>query len=642
MDPRALSRSAAALLALALVSPSAPARAQTALQSQRASHNTFRVDGSLRDWSSVAMQSFGSGDDASFEFAMAQDAEGLYVAARVRDERMIRTRRPGNREDVLVLTLATPGERGLEAVEFWLYAGEEGSSAAVALMAEPGGRPRPARGARILEAAVPGGYELEAYLPLALVPNPARTSAMRAAVRLVDVDVATNPTVEATVSSVPSDVTDPAQLPEVQASSGPASAVAAFRRDQGLANAPVRFEFWGDLAGDEREERVLIVGSALVVVGEGYRDGRGYDFERLGVRGAEDVQRARLEDITGDGKAEIILRLRERDRAGIRANWVVLGTRGEGIDELLSVPVFERTRQGIARARVELRRQRRGAAFIDVRSDGVERLDPATYRGDASDEQSVLLPWAPLRLRTYQWTGSGFAMVASEPNPNAYVPPTAGVERPQTQSTQVTRPAADPPRTMSDDEILARVRADRHVGASVSPRFRTRADVAEGREAEQVLALGGAIVVYGPGFQSGRGYFYFEAASQESELLSVQTGDLTGDGKHEILFTVRQNLGEFQRDILTVLQFSGSSIQPILRVEVARYHGDAERIVNQVQLRTRGRAATLSIAAGEARGWDQTTWPFSGFADDGIAPLLLPWAESTRRYRFSDGRLVSP
>ena len=153
MDPRALSRSAAALLALALVSPSAPARAQTALQSQRASHNTFRVDGSLRDWSSVAMQSFGSGDDASFEFAMAQDAEGLYVAARVRDERMIRTRRPGNREDVLVLTLATPGERGLEAVEFWLYAGEEGSSAAVALMAEPGGRPRPARGARILEAA---------------------------------------------------------------------------------------------------------------------------------------------------------------------------------------------------------------------------------------------------------------------------------------------------------------------------------------------------------------------------------------------------------------------------------------------------------------------------------------------------------
>jgi hypothetical protein len=382
------------------------------------------------------------------------------------------------------------------------------------------------------------------------------------------------------------------------------------------------------------------------VVGEGYRDGRGYDFERLGVRRAEDVQRARLEDITGDGKAEIILRVRERDRAGIRASWVVLGTQGDGVTELFSVPVFERTRQGIARARVELRRQRRGAPFIDIRAEGVERLDPATYQGASPDDElAIMLPWGPALRRTFQWTGRAFTEVASEPNPDVYVRPDPSAPSTPTGTTARTAApvrAQEPPRTMSDDEVLARVRADRHVPASASPRFRTRADITEGREPEQVLALGGAIVIYGPGFQEGRGYFYFEAASAESDLLSVETADLTGDGKHEVVFTLRQNLGEFQRDILTVLQFSGNSIQPILRVEVARYHGDAERIVNQVQLRTRGRSSTLTISAGESRGWDASTWPFSGFADDGVAPLLLPWQDETRRYRVVGGQLVSP
>jgi hypothetical protein len=141
---------------------------------------------------------------------------------------------------------------------------------------------------------------------------------------------------------------------------------------------------------------VLVIGGVLVVVGEGYRDGRGYDFERLGVRSAEDVQRARIEDVTGDGKAEIILRIRERDRHGVRASWMVLGTNGDGLTELLSVPVFERTRQGIVRSRVELRRQRRGAPFIDVHVGDAEGIDPATYVVPVTDDSlSILVPWGP-------------------------------------------------------------------------------------------------------------------------------------------------------------------------------------------------------------------------------------------------------
>lgn len=646
MSLRNVSRVAPALAACAIVSSLvAPAAAQTALDVQRASANTFRVDGALRDWSAVTLQRFGEGDDASFEVGLAHDDAGVYVAARVRDERMIRTRRPGDSEDVLVLTLVTPGDEGPEAVEIWLYAGVEGESAAVALAGEPGSRPRAARGARILEAAVPGGYELEAFLPVALIPNAGRLSALRAAVRMVDVDVATAPEIEATVASAP--VSDLAAVPEARMTSGPANALASFRRDQSLGAAPSRFDFWGDLAGDEREERVLVIGGALVVVGEGYREGRGYDFERLGVRSADDVQRARLEDITGDGKAEIILRVRVRDRAGMLVSWMVLGTAGDGLTELFSVPVFERTRQGIVRSRVELRRQRRGAPLVDVHVGDAEGIDPATYASPtASDAIPILLPWGPVLRQTYQWNGQAFAELESQPNPNARGEGTdAGgtVVTPPPVGTPPVREVRTPqPQTMTDEQVLARVRADRQVPANVPVRFRTRANVAEGREPESVFALGGAIVIHGPAYQGGQGYFFFEAASAEADLLSVETADLTGDGQHEIVFVFKQNLGEFQRDILTVLQFNDNGIQPLLRVEVARYHGDAERIVNAVDLRRRGRTATLTINPGETRGWDATTWPFAGFANDGVAPLLLPWQDEARRYRYADGAIVTP
>ena len=235
------------------------------------------------------------------------------------------------------------------------------------------------------------------------------------------------------------------------------------------------------------------------------------------------------------------------------------------------------------------------------------------------------------------WQRDAFAATLGLPGAPSLERQQSWIEGPTGCGTDTRRAAP-----IADDDVLARVRADRGGPASVAVRFRARANVAEGRETEQVFALGGAIVVHGPGFQGGQGYFFFEATPSEADLLSVETADLTGDGQLEIVFQVKQNLGEFQRDILTVLQFTATGIQPLLRVEVARYHGDAERIVNVVDLRRRGRTATLTIAPCEARGWDATTWPFAGFANDGVAHLLLPWQEEARRYRYAEGAIFSP
>jgi hypothetical protein len=63
-----------------------------------------------------------------------------------------------------------------------------------------------------------------------------------------------------------------------------------------------------DVADDERSERVLIHDKDIVVFGKGYREGKSYAFITVGVADRKDILDATARDLTGDGKAEIIVR----------------------------------------------------------------------------------------------------------------------------------------------------------------------------------------------------------------------------------------------------------------------------------------------------------------------------------------------
>jgi hypothetical protein len=83
---------------------------------------------------------------------------------------------------------------------------------------------------------------------------------------------------------------------------------ALYRKDRGVGGKKPRFDFVTNVVGDGTTERVLVHGKDIVVFGEGFKEGHSYTFINVGVRDPKDILHATARDLTGDGKAEIILR----------------------------------------------------------------------------------------------------------------------------------------------------------------------------------------------------------------------------------------------------------------------------------------------------------------------------------------------
>ncbi|HMJ15316.1 MAG TPA: hypothetical protein VK524_28065, partial [Polyangiaceae bacterium] len=83
---------------------------------------------------------------------------------------------------------------------------------------------------------------------------------------------------------------------------------AMYRKERGLGAAKPRFDFVTDVSGDAQPERVLVHGKDIVVFGKGFRGGTTFAFITIGVADAKDVLDVTARDLTGDGKAEVVVR----------------------------------------------------------------------------------------------------------------------------------------------------------------------------------------------------------------------------------------------------------------------------------------------------------------------------------------------
>ncbi len=602
-----------------------------------------RVDGSLRDFRDVSMARVGSSSTGSMRYALGYDANGIYVAARIDDQRLVRSRAGGRADDAVVLTIASPSARGLVASEVWLHPGVPGRQAGLVLVGPPGGRTRPARDARIVESGRDDGYDLEAFVPFAAIPGAVDWQRGRGAIRFSDVDQETGrvtPTVYASAEAE-----DPAAMPFIVGTGSELGSFAAFLRDRGVDRAGVGFDLRGDIAGDSRPERVVIAAGHAAAMGPGYRDGASYDFTGLGELAGAGVVAAELRDVTGDRKAELLVTTETRGPEGLRRVASVYSFARGRIELVWGAVIGLRNRRGKIDGRLEVQPARRGAPRLVVHAGTAEGLDPSNTRlSDAGDEEPLLPPWGPVATRIYQFDGSSFAKVGETPNrhyrPSAEQTPVTTT--PTSTVPTTTARTAPPPRAPTMEQLLAAVRRERRIPASTRPRFEQRVNVAEDAQPEELIVLGNSLVVVGPGFRGGQGYFHFELPVQSpEELLEVTASDVTGDGRAEIFVRIRQRLGQgFERDVILVHRFTRTGFPRALAVEVARTDG-TRRIENRVRPTGRGASAALVIEPGRAVGWDRASWPFSGFADDGVGPLLLPWQDSAKRYRLAGEALVA-
>jgi hypothetical protein len=629
---------------LALLWPALPlvAHAQVALPITEATAGTIRIDGSLREWSGVRFIDVGSGSDASMRVALAYEAGGLYVGAEVRDDRLIRSSSPGANEDAVILTLAMPRGRGFGGTEIYLWAGQVGRSAASIGIAEVGRRPSSVSGAQIVEGPSRGGYTIEAAIPWSAIPGSARWQEGRGTIRLRDVDQSAHPEIEAEPALAPVDAAHLDRLPALQPSGGAGAALAAFLASQGLTGARPAHDLRGDVGEDPRPERVSIVGRFLVVTGDGWQDGRGYSFLQLPVESPGDIHAPRLVDLTGDRKSELTLTLRQRGAEGTRDVWTVMSFAGSQPRGIFAIETRKETSAGTVEAAVRVERgRRREPPTIEARIGAARGLDATTLvEAPATDAEPILVPWGAVRERSYRWDGQRFARIDERPNPD-YVDAAARTASAPVSAGTTGRAAASsgPAATIAPatSELLAAFRRERGIASSARPSFTARVNLAATAEVEELAVYGRDLVVVGPAFRGGTGWFHYAIpAHSDADVLDVRTAELTGDPRHEVLIRVRQTIGDVRREVLLVLQFTPTGFPTLLQREVAREQG-RDRIENEV----RAGSGSLEIRPGTARGWTAASWRFpDGPSGDGIDPPLLPWRDAPITFRLAGGRLV--
>ncbi|WP_437630569.1 hypothetical protein [Sorangium sp. So ce854] len=197
---------------------------------------------------------------------------------------------------------------------------------------------------------------------------------------------------------------------------------ALYRRDRGASSSKPRFDLGADVAGGREPERVLLHDRDIVVFGKGFRGGAGYAYMTLAqFASPADIRSVRALDLTGDGKADIIVHGTVRAAApkdaggGTVDRDVVLIFRieGEGIQRVFAAEVARSI--GDKKIVGELKFVRVGDKVgIELAPGRAVEWTEQTYpfnqdKGPVGGFEPLLLPWGGAQPVRYVWNGSTFA-----------------------------------------------------------------------------------------------------------------------------------------------------------------------------------------------------------------------------------------
>ena len=197
---------------------------------------------------------------------------------------------------------------------------------------------------------------------------------------------------------------------------------ALYRKDRGVGGGKPSFDFVTDVAGDRGPERVLVHGKDLVVFGKGFRQGLSYAFITIGVTDPKDIVDVTARDVTGDGKAEIIVRAVLHAKASKALGGDMVERRALMIygikDDALTRVFAAETSRAVGDNEVL------GAVAFEPGKRGLDiELRPARARGwteksypfpadttTAGGLEPLLLPWGDPSKRRYHWDGGAYVL----------------------------------------------------------------------------------------------------------------------------------------------------------------------------------------------------------------------------------------
>jgi hypothetical protein len=195
---------------------------------------------------------------------------------------------------------------------------------------------------------------------------------------------------------------------------------ALYKRDRGTNGKP-RFDFVTDAAGDTGPERVLIHDRDIVVFGKGFRNGTSYGFITVGVADGKDIVDATARDLTGDGKAEILVRgvLHAKASKGLGGGTVdryglfVYSVQGDSVVRVFAAETGRAVDDKRVLGSVAFVPGARGALGIELRPGRAVGWTEKTYpfpedTTAAGGLEPLMLPWGSGSARRYKYSGSAF------------------------------------------------------------------------------------------------------------------------------------------------------------------------------------------------------------------------------------------
>lgn len=189
-----------------------------------------------------------------------------------------------------------------------------------------------------------------------------------------------------------------------------------YKHDRGASGRP-RFDLAVDVAGDKQAERVLLHDRDLVIFGKGWKGGTGYTFLTLAqFASAADILDVTARDVTGDGKAEIVVKGAFHASGGLggggtvdREVIMIYQVAGDALHRIFSVE----TARAMGKKRVE-GAIRFGSGEIEIAPGKAVEWTEKTYpfgqdTAAVGGVEPLLLPWGSARPVRYRWASGGFS-----------------------------------------------------------------------------------------------------------------------------------------------------------------------------------------------------------------------------------------
>jgi hypothetical protein len=197
---------------------------------------------------------------------------------------------------------------------------------------------------------------------------------------------------------------------------------ALYRKDRHVKKGKPRFDFVTDVAGDTVNERILVHDRDIVCFGKNFHEGTTYVYTSVGVASGDDILDMTARDLTGDGKAEIIVLAalhgkagKELDDADVnRSVMYVYQISESGIRRVFAAETGRMLNDKLVLTGIRFVPQLVGTAIEMIAGRAVgftAKSYPFPSESEANGGvEPLVLPWSKGTARSYRFDGTRFTL----------------------------------------------------------------------------------------------------------------------------------------------------------------------------------------------------------------------------------------